>query len=68
MLNEEIATILVTKYGKDNFKIYCQMESEKSRLFQEDARGEFGIENAEFAYDAYWWQQKYEDLLKQENH
>ena len=68
MLNEEIATILVTKYGTEKFKIYCQMESEKSRLFQEDSRSKFGFENAEFEYDSYYWQQKYEQLLKQENH
>ncbi len=68
MYNEELATILITKYGKDNFKIYCQMECEKSRLFQEEARSMFGIENSEFQYDTYWWQQKYEQLLKQENH
>ncbi len=68
MLNEEIATILVEKYGTENFKIYCQMEIEKSKIFQEEARNLYGIENSEFEYDTYWWQKKYEQLLNQENH
>ena len=38
MLNQDIAKALAEKYGTEKFKIYCEMESEKSRLFQNEAR------------------------------
>jgi len=62
MLNEDIAKALAEKYGTEKFKIYCEMESEKSRLFQNEARMRYGFENGEFEYDAFFWKTKLEEI------
>lgn len=40
MYNTEIAEHLFKKYGDEKFIIYCQMESDKNKLIDEDLKKE----------------------------
>jgi len=67
MYNNEIAEKLIQKYGNDKFAIYVQMEVEKNKLIEDELKN-LGEENPDMGYDAFFWKQKYEELLNQENH
>lgn len=66
MYNQEIANKLVEEFGNENFKIYCLMESKKNNLLHEES-----VEAevySEYDFEAQWWKNKYEELIKIENH
>lgn len=67
MYNNEIAEKLIQKYGNEKFAIYVQMEVEKNKLIEDELKN-LGEENPDMGYDAFFWKQKYEELLNQENH
>lgn len=63
MYNNQIADKLIQKYGDEKFAIYVQLEVEKNKLIEEELK-RLGDSDAELGYDAFFWKQKYEELLK----
>ena len=68
MCNEKIAEMLQKKYGNENFKIYCQMEAEANDYLTAEIKSVQGHDPNDHDYDAFWWKNRLEELLTQENH
>lgn len=68
MYNEKIAEMLQKKYGTENFKIYCQMEAEANNYLTAEIKRVQGHDDQDHDFDAFWWKNRYEELLNQENH
>lgn len=68
MYNEKIAEMLEKKYGYENFKIYCQMEAEANDYLTAEIKNIHGYDAQDHDYDAFWWKNRYEELLTKENH
>ena len=68
MCNEKLAELLQKKYGDENFKIYCQMEAEANEMLTAEIKKVQGQDPNDYDYDAFWWKNRYEELLNQENH
>lgn len=66
MYNNELAEVLIKKFGDESFKIYCIMEAEKNKLLSDSMKKKQEVN--EYDYEATWWEQKYKDLLEKENH
>lgn len=66
MYNQEIANKLQEIYGNESFKIYCKMESTKNKLLHKESLEAEVF--SEYDYEADWWNSKYEELIKTENH
>jgi len=62
MYNKDVADALLEKYGKESLLIYSKMEAERNKLMSDDFK-ERQTEN-DFSYDAEWWENKYNELLK----
>ena len=67
MYNNQIAEKLIEKYGDKKFAIYVQLEVEKNKLIEDELKS-LGEESPDMGYDAYFWKQKYEELIKQQNY
>jgi uncharacterized protein YcgL (UPF0745 family) len=63
MYNNQIAEELIQKYGNEKFAIYVQLEVEKNKLIEDELK-RLGESDTELGYDAFFWKQKYEELLK----
>lgn len=63
MYNNQIAEELIQKYGNEKFAIYVQLEVEKNKLIEDELK-RLGESDIELGYDAFFWKQKYEELLK----
>lgn len=63
MYNNQIAEKLIQKYGDDKFAIYVQLEVEKNKLIEDELK-RLGETSTDLGYDAFFWKQKYEELLK----
>jgi hypothetical protein len=68
MYNEKIAEFLQSKYGDEKFKIYCQMEAEANEMLTAEVKRVQGYDPGDHDYDAFWWKNRLEELLNQENH
>ena len=68
MYNEKVAEMLEKKYGTESFKIYCQMEADVNDYLTAEIKSVQGYDPNDYDYDAFWWKNRYEELLKQENH
>lgn len=68
MYNEKVAEFLHKKYGNEKFKIYCQMEAEANEMLTAEIKRVQGYDPGDHDYDAFWWKDRYEELLNQENH
>jgi hypothetical protein len=68
MYNEKVAEFLQKKYGDENFKIYCQMEAEANDYLTAEIKNVQGHNSGDHDYDAFWWKNRLEELLNQENH
>lgn len=67
MYNNQIVEKLIKKYGDKKFAIYVQLEVEKNKLIEDELKS-LGEESPDMGYDAYFWKQKYEELIKQQNY
>lgn len=67
MYNNEIAERLKEKYGDEKFAIYVEMEVAKNKMISDDLTALDG-ETPDLGYDAFFWKNKYEELLKTPNH
>lgn len=67
MYDNQIAEVLRKTYGEDNFKIYCEMQVERSRLANEELQKLEGEPN-DYDYETYFWKTKLNEILNQENH
>lgn len=67
MYNNQIVEKLIEKYGDKKFAIYVQLEVEKNKLIEDELKN-LGEENPDLGYDAYFWKQKYEELIKKQNY
>lgn len=67
MYNNQIVEKLIEKYGDKKFAIYVQLEVEKNKLIEDELKS-LGEESPDMGYDAYFWKQKYEELIKQQNY
>ena len=63
MYNTEIAEHLFKKYGDEKFIIYCQMESDKNNLIDEDLKKRKINEPNDHGFDSEWWDKQYQKLL-----
>jgi len=68
MYNEKVAEMLQKKYGDESFKIYCQMEADANDYLTAEIKNVQGYDSQDHDYDAFWWKNRYEELLNQENH
>lgn len=68
MYNEKVAEFLQNKYGEEKFKIYCQMEADSKEMITAEIRRVQGVSSMDDDFDAFFWKNRYEELLKQENH
>lgn len=68
MYNEKTAEYLQKKYGNYKFKIYCQMEADAKDYLTAEIKSIQGYDYMDNDYDAFWWKNRYEELLKRENH
>lgn len=67
MYNEKVAEMLQKKYGDENFKIYCQMEAEVNEMLTAEIKRVQGYDPNDHDYDAFWWKNRFEELLTKEN-
>ena len=67
MYDNQIAEVLRKTYGDEQFKIYCEMQVMRNRLAAEELQKlNGGVEDLD--YEKYFWQQKLDELLSQQNH
>ena len=67
MYDNQIAEVLRKTYGDEKFKIYCEMQIERSRLVDIELQKLEG-EPSDSNYENYFWKTKLDELLNQENH
>lgn len=67
MYNNEIAEVLRKTYGDEKFRIFCEMQVVRNKMVQEELQKLNG-EPSDVDYEAYFWQQKLDELLKTLNH
>ena len=67
MYDNQIAEVLRKTYGDEKFKIYCEMQVMRNKLAAEELQKLNG-EPIDADYEKYFWQQKLEELLSQQNH
>lgn len=66
MYNEKIAEMLQQKYGNESFKIYCQMEADANDYLTAEVKRVQGYDPNDHDYDAFWWKNKFDELLTKE--
>lgn len=65
MYNEEVTNLLIGNYGRESAKIYCKMEVSKNNALLKELK-ESGVKReyySEYEYEATWWENKYQELL-----
>lgn len=67
MYNNQIVEKLKEKYGDKKFAIYVQLEVEKNKLIEDELKS-MGEDTPDLGYDAFFWKQQYEELLKKQNY
>ena len=68
MYNEEITECLLKIYGDDNTIQFCKMLSFKYNMMINNAYERNSLTSDEFSeleYETDWWENKYNELLKQ---
>lgn len=68
MYNNEVADILIARYGTEAFKIYCILEIEKNKLLAKDKKQVHPEEPVEYEYEAEFWKDRLKQLITKENH
>ena len=66
MYNQEIINAIEQKFGRKEAVIFCQMEALKNAMIAKDMKDKGVTEYApfDFEYDAKWFEQKGNELIK----